>query len=216
MTKTKSYLFIFISVITFFIAFIVGKKYFLTTKNNSREISLSINSYHLTERIKNEADFITNYKGKYIELEGVLVKIVNGSGASTIFLTSGYQTDSSFLVGRPLLKKTLIHSSNVYTPCDSLILQYGATYNLQENTNHILISGNIINDDDSLSQYKYYKTCEYSTANETIYQLENFCIENVNVRATLENVSISEKEIFVELGDVLLISKTKIEKKIIN
>jgi hypothetical protein len=203
-------------IILFVVVFIIGKKYYLGTKKNAKEIALSASCFELANLIQQDIGSMDKYKGKYIELNGVLLNIVNSGGGTTILFTSGYQTDSSYLVGRKLARKTLLQSANPFSPCDSLIINYGEVYNMQESNIFILFRGELINDGGELSQVNYYKQCEQSSSSSTNYQLENFCIEKIKVRAVLHKIVQAENEFIIELDDIILVSKSKTDKKIVN
>ncbi len=187
------------------------KEYFYRKHVEKQEIALVTTCFEFGELIKKEPKA---YLEKYIQLEGVLLNIEHADGGSYIYFTSGFQTDTSYLVGKPVLW-TKFSPTRKLSECDSTMLVYGKLYNIQEAAQQITFAGDLINDD-SLTHFKYIPACEEHTRFHTYYSLENFCMNKVVVKARLDQITQTDEGIKVDLSNVLIISKTRNQKTIFN
>lgn len=186
----------------------INQKY-IQDNPEQAEVAWKGSAFDWSERAIKDSTFVSALNNKYIELEGVLLNIVYSQGATTLYFTSGLQTDSCYLVGQQPDWKTLDTNKNL-SSCDSLVLQYGKNYNLQANPVEVDFSGDVVNsDDDDLLNFSFFEDCKYTVSKRQEYRLHNFCKNKITVRAKLKAVEKEEKGISVELDKVLILSNEK-------
>ncbi|MDF2454291.1 MAG: hypothetical protein K0R51_284 [Cytophagaceae bacterium] len=213
MSKKKASFFSFLLVAGVIIAIIVGviciKNWYYERKHANAVVSWQGTTYEWAALAGKDSLFVSKLTGKFIELEGVLLNVVNTQGATTVYFTSGMQTDTSYLVGQQPDWLT-VKNQSALTACDSLILMYGRQYNFQPAAVPVIFSGDVVNaDSDKRLDFSYFEDCRLSKNKTIQYRLHNFCAQAIKVRAILTSVNHSDKGLVVELDEVMVLSKEK-------
>ena len=211
MSKRQSFfgtLFIILSVVAIFIGFIYAKNCYHQWKHDRAVISWKGTAYEWTNKVYNNSTFVVNPE-EYVELEGILLNITTTQGATTVYFTSGLQTDSSYLVGQQPDWLTVKNQTEL-TACDSLILMYGKQYNLQAAPLQVVFSGDVVNSDsDKLLNFSYFEDCRYTQGKTHLYRLHDFCAQKVKVRARIKKAQLIKEVLAVELDEAMVLSMEK-------
>lgn len=100
MSKKASYfgtLFVILCVITLFIGFIYAKNWYYKRKHSDAVVVWKGTAYEWVEKF--DSTFVSK-PAEYVEIEGVLMNVATTQGATTLYFTSGLQTDTAYLVGQ--------------------------------------------------------------------------------------------------------------------
>ncbi len=213
-TSLLSFIIVFAAVAAFVVGFIYIKKTYSQNKVSQAEVSWKGTAFEWSERVVNDAAFVSSLENKYIELEGILLNVVVSQGATTLYFTSGFQRDSAYLVGQQT-EWQAIDTQATRSSCDTLIIMYGRNYNLQPAAVAVNFFGDVVNDeDDPLLNFSFFEACRYTRGKRDEYRLHNFCANQITVRAKLRTVAKEEKGLTVELDEVLILSNKKNKIKI--
>jgi len=152
------------------------------------------------------------YKDQYIVLTGDLVDVLNveREDGTRVYLTSGVQTDSSYLVGHKLLA-----ADDRSTRCDSMITAYNKLYRMRENPVRVTFQCTVYNDgeEDVLSK-KFFPQCREMRSKYEETFLEYFCLERATVKGRILSMNKEHGYLEVFLDDGVLISRDWNDKKI--
>lgn len=208
-TSWLSYVALFLGIGVFIFGFIYIKQTYNQHQLNHAEVAWKGSAFQWSELAAKDTGFVSSLESKYIELEGVLLNVVVSQGATTLYFTSGFQTDSSYLVGQQPEWES-VSAQSTRSSCDTLILMYGKNYNLQPAPVLVQFYGDAVNSEsDKLLNFSFFETCDYTKGKTHAYRLHNFCANRITVRAQLKQVIKEDKGLTVELNDLLILSNEK-------
>jgi len=208
-TSLLGFITAFVAVAVFIVGFIYIKQKYNQDKMEKVEIAWKGTAFEWSERAAKDTSFVPSLEDKYIEIEGILLNVVYSQGATTLYFTSGFQTDSTYLVGQQPEWKT-IEAQSARSSCDTLILMYGRNYKLQPAPIFVKFYGDAVNSDgDELLNFAFFEDCRYMQNKRNEYRLHNFCANKITVRAQLKSVEKNDRYFTVELNEVLVLSNQK-------
>lgn len=152
------------------------------------------------------------FEGQYIVITGDLIDVssTERTDGTTVFLTSGVQTDSSYLVGYKLVPGEAKAFS-----CDSLITAYKKFYRMTENPVRVSFLCTVYNDmEDPVLSKKYFPQCNEERVHGEENFLEHFCLERATVKAKVISMNREHGYLEVFLDDGVLLSRDWNKKKI--
>jgi hypothetical protein len=211
--------FILLVAVVFTIVYIVSSiiESYTARKTREAKTELSITLYQLLDSLEKNPDLATSLRGKYIETEGSLLTMgPEHGGGSYIYFIAYQQTDSSFEVAHALDYKTVLKKQN-WSACDSAIVDYQKLFSLQETPLKITaiasVASSLTNEQERVTYCKYCEPYTITTNKTQEFYLQNFCYEKVRVKALVHHILKKETGYEVVLGNGILLSKTRIEKK---
>lgn len=152
------------------------------------------------------------YKGQYIILTGDLLDVYSTerTDGTNVYLTSGIQTDSSYLVGH-----SLVAGEAKTTSCDSLITAYKKFYRMTENPVRVTFICTVYNEmEDPVLSKKFFPQCNEQRTRFEENFLEHFCLERATVKGKVMSMNREHGYLEVFLDDGVLLSRDWNDKKI--
>lgn len=152
------------------------------------------------------------FEDQYIVITGDLVDVFSTerTDGTSVYLTSGVQTDSSYLVGYKLEE-----GETKSVACDSLLTAYKKFYRIIENPVRVTFICTVYNDiEDPVLSKKYFPQCNVQLPRHEENYLEHLCLERATVKGKIISMNREHGYLEVFLDDGVLISRDWNKKKI--
>lgn len=145
------------------------------------------------------------WKGAYIEMDGYICDYFESSdGDYYLELTAAVQTDSSVAIARTLNALNLV-KGEIWSPCDSSMYRVQQLYNFQESATKLFIHADVIDfmPGVDMGKLNYNQPCRYYHGKQKRYyqQLQNFCYNNVSLKARVQSVKAVGDSLYVSLDN---------------